>query len=240
MKKLLSAIQFELDHLPAVGEIMKPARGRFHPYTWKTPKLGSSGVLRGVGLHHYTTTTLYLGEQQIVELTRTAIQAVSLGFSASSLQGAVQRLLGLGPRDAEMLLPGSEELIEALGPVYRPAGIARLLQYVADTAMLDMQHGPDTLLVNTCGGLYGFQRGWWVVAGQRKFRESVYPPVGRVHLADCMDNTRYRVERSEAVTLRWLQQENLIHPDFELALQIAYLHKPKTVRRMLKHYRERT
>lgn len=240
MRKLLSAIQFELDNLSVVGEVLKPAKGRFHPYTWKTPKLGSSGVLHGVGLHHYTTTALYLGEQQVVDLTRTAIQSVSLGFSAGSLQGAVQRLLGLGPRDAEMLLPGDDKLISALGPVYRPAAIARLLRYAADTAMLDVQHGPDTLLVNTSGVLYGFQHGWWVAAGQRKFRESVYPPVGRVHLADCLDNTCYHTERSAAKTLRWLKQENLLHPDFELALQIAYMHKPGTVRSMLKHYRERT
>ncbi len=239
MKKLLSAIQFELDNLPVVGEVLKPAKGRFHPYAWKTPKLGSSGTLHGVGLHHYTTTALYLGEQQVVDLTRTAIQSVSLGFSAGSLQGAVQRVLGLGPSDAEMLLPGDDKLISALGPVYRPAAIARLLMYAADTAMLDVQHGPDTLLVNISGSLYGFQHGWWVAAGQRKFRESVYPPVGRVHLANCLDNTCYQTERSAAKTLRWLKQENLLHPDFELALQIANLHKPNSVRSMLKHYRER-
>lgn len=239
MLKLLSAIQFELDHLPVIGEIVKPARGRFHPYCWKTPKLGSSGVLHGVGLHHYTTTTLYLGEQQVEELVAHAIQSVSLGFSPHSLQGTVQRLLGLGPSDAEMLLPGNESLIEALGPVYRPAAISRLLQYIADTDILDAQHGQDTCLVTTRRGLFGFRKGWWIVAGQRKFREPIYPPVARVHLADCLDNTCYRSERIVTNALRWIVQENLLHSDLELALQIANLHKPNSVRSMLKHYRER-
>ena len=47
MLKLLSAIQFELDHLPVIGEIVKPARGRFRPYCWKTPKLRCTARLAG-------------------------------------------------------------------------------------------------------------------------------------------------------------------------------------------------
>ena len=240
MKKLLQAIQSELDSQPPVGQLIKPARGSFRPYSWKVPPVGASGFFHNIALHKYTVPKQHLSPDLVPMIVDNAAKYTRLGFSHGSLQTALGNDLKLSRAEKVMLLPNHYELINTVRSAYRPALVARLLDYIALTNDLVVKSGEGQMLVQTPDGWSGFYRDRWVIAGVPSTREPFFPPVANVKLAGLIDHTPHSTEMLAQDAMRWLVQENKLTPAFELALRIAFTYRPATLRRMLNDYQKRT
>lgn len=241
MKKLLSAIRLELDCLPAVGSINKPRRGAYGAYGWRTPALGSSGVFNGIGLHHYTSLKQHTDGERIEQIVYHVAGYAAAGFSRGSLQTTLGNTLRFKRSEKNLLLPNHHGLVSSLQVAYRPALIARLLKHVAESNDLDHSEAEDKLLIRADGKWSGFDRGRWIARGIRHpFRETFYPPASRIMLADLIDHTPYQEEIAAPEAMRWLKQENLLTPEFELALRIAHLQRPRWAVLALRNYQKGT
>lgn len=237
MKKLLSAIQSELEDLPGIGTVNKPRRGCYSPYMWRTPALGSSGMFHGLGLHHYTSLKHGAGSERIEQIIHHVVSYSSAGFSGGSLQTTLGNTLGFNRGEKNMLLPNHHGLIGGLRAAYRPAVVARLLKHIATENDLDTKESEDKLLICVDGKWHGFERDRWIVNGTRHpFREAFYPPASRIPLAGLLDNTPYQEEVVAPEALRWLKQENLLTPELELALQIAHIQRGRWTVGTLRDY----
>lgn len=237
MKKLLSAIQLELDHLPEVGSVSRPRRGAYGPYWWRAPALGSSGMFAGVGLHHYTSLKQRVDGEQIEQIVCHTISYASAGFSGGSMQTTLGNTLGLNRGEKNMLLPNHHGLVGSLRVAYRPALVARLLRHIAESIELDVLEAEDRLLVCVENKWHGFDRDRWIVSGTKHpFREAFYPPASRIKLADLLDHTPYQEEITAAAQMRWMKQEQLLKPELELAMQVAHLQRPRWLANALRNY----
>ena len=242
MKKLLAALQSQFDSLPVIGEVRSPPRGRYRPYAWKLPPLGASGTFEGIALHHYLMPKMFLTGKHIAGMVQHIARHAPLGFSAGSLQTTLGNEWKLTRMDKLQLIPNSYTLINTLRSAYRPAVAARLMRYAAETNGLEFtQAGEGSMLVNTAEvGWCGFHKDNWLHGGFKMHREPFFPPAANIKLSGLLENTPYAVEEEYQQAMRWLVQEELLTPDFELALKIAFQFRQRDVRLLLKNYTKRT